>query len=213
MGSQARRQRQRDEIRGRILEAARELFVAEGYDAVTMRRIAEKIEYTPPAIYFHFVDKAALIRELCTQDFLALAGQLERLAAVADPIARLAAIARAYVGFAEAHPNHYRLMFMTPRPPLPLGEEDRARQGNPDEDAYGFLKLTVEEAIARKKLRPELTDADLVAQALWGAVHGQVALQIAKCDDEWVSWRPLAARVDALVECLLRGMKRRAKAR
>ena len=48
-----------------ILDAARELFATEGYEAVTMRRIADRIEYSPTAIYFHFKDKESLVRELC----------------------------------------------------------------------------------------------------------------------------------------------------
>ena len=56
MGSNERRERERLELRQLILDAARELFVEEGYDAVTMRRIAEKIEYTPTTIYLHFKD-------------------------------------------------------------------------------------------------------------------------------------------------------------
>ncbi|HTD61922.1 MAG TPA: helix-turn-helix domain-containing protein, partial [Gemmatimonadaceae bacterium] len=64
-----RREREKIAIRTKILDAARELFAEHGYDAVTMRTIAEKIEYTPTAIYYHFKDKDALIRELCDMDW------------------------------------------------------------------------------------------------------------------------------------------------
>ncbi len=73
MGTKERREREREELRTRILDAARELFAEEGYEAVTMRRIADRIEYSPTAIYFHFRDKEALMRELCDHDFRALA--------------------------------------------------------------------------------------------------------------------------------------------
>ena len=65
MGVRERRDREREEIRTRILDAARELFATEGYEAVTMRRIADRIEYSATAIYFHFRDKEALLQELC----------------------------------------------------------------------------------------------------------------------------------------------------
>ena len=65
MGISERRERDRQAVRSKILDAARDLFAAEGYDAVTMRRIAEAIEYSPTTIYLHFKDKDALIRELC----------------------------------------------------------------------------------------------------------------------------------------------------
>ena len=64
MGPKERREREREEIRTSILEAARDLFANEGVEAVTMRRIAEKIEYSPTAIYFHFKDKESLLAEL-----------------------------------------------------------------------------------------------------------------------------------------------------
>src|SRR3954469_23021435 len=118
MGSNERREREREEVRTKILNAARELFVSEGYDAVTMRKIAQRIEYTPTAIYFHFKDKAALVRELCGVDFLPLAkshGGLEKFEA---PLEKLTCIGYANVEFAPEHPNRYRLMFMTPLPPV-----------------------------------------------------------------------------------------------
>ena len=73
MGPRERREREREETRTRILDAARELFAAEGYEAVTMRRIAERIEYSATAIYFHFKDKEALVKELCDVDFTSFA--------------------------------------------------------------------------------------------------------------------------------------------
>src|SRR5262249_6593733 len=125
MGSLERRERVKQELRTRILDAARELFVEHGYEAVTMRKIADKIEYSPTAIYFHFRDKQSLIRELCDEDFATLAQKFQKIARVADPIERLRRIGRAYVAFAIAYPNHYQLMFMTPHPELMRPEESR----------------------------------------------------------------------------------------
>ena len=73
MGIKERREREKAEIREKILDAARDLFVSEGYEAVSMRKIADRIEYSPTAIYLHFKDKEAVMRELCDLDFLALA--------------------------------------------------------------------------------------------------------------------------------------------
>jgi len=69
MGIADRREREKEELRKKILEAARELFVTEGYDKVTMRRIAESIEYSPTIIYHYFQDKEALVESLCREDF------------------------------------------------------------------------------------------------------------------------------------------------
>ncbi|HJX26545.1 MAG TPA: TetR/AcrR family transcriptional regulator, partial [Thermoanaerobaculia bacterium] len=111
-----------------------------------MRKIADRIEYSPTAIYLHFKDKEAVMRELCDLDFLALAQEFAEIARIADPLERLHATGMAYARFALDHPNHYRLMFMTPHPPL--GEEERRiRKGNPEEDAYAFLKGIIAEGV------------------------------------------------------------------
>src|SRR5256885_11296861 len=100
MGTQERRERERHELRAKILDAARSLFASEGYDAVTMRKIADKIEYSATAIYQYFEDKDALVAELCRHDFRSFAAHFGRAAAVEDPVERLCAAGRAYFQFA-----------------------------------------------------------------------------------------------------------------
>src|SRR5258706_2571047 len=116
MGTQERRERERQELRSQILDAARELFATEGYDAVTMRKIADKIEYSPTAIYQHFADKDALVAELCRHDFRSFAAHFAQAAATEDPVLRLRETGRAYFAFAVEFPQHYRVMFMAARP-------------------------------------------------------------------------------------------------
>ena len=205
MGTKERREREREEIRGKILDAARDLFVAEGYEAVTMRRIAEKIEYSPTAIYFHFRDKEALLTELCEADFHSLSQQFTTVQAMADPIARLKATGMAYLQFGLDYPNHYRLMFMTPHPPIDPNRDDR---GNPEQDAYAFLKVIISEALAKKRFKPEYKDVELIAQTLWAGVHGVVSLQIAKCNDDWVDWRSTEQRAKTMLDVLVDGLVR-----
>jgi AcrR family transcriptional regulator len=207
LGTKERRERYKEEIRQKILDAARELFVQEGYDAVTMRRIADKIEYSATAIYLHFKDKRAVLIALCDEDFLRLARELQKIGRIEDPVERMRLSGRAYVRFALEHPNHYRWMFMTPHPDHGP-EESGIRVGNPEEDAWAFLRGTVAEAIEAGRLRPELTDPDLVAQAVWGAVHGVVSLHIAKCEDHWVDWRPPQEVAELLMDAAIRGLLR-----
>jgi AcrR family transcriptional regulator len=203
LGPKERREREREEIRGRILDAARELFVAEGVESVTMRRIAEKIEYSATAIYFHFRDKEALLAELCDCDFRAFASGFQTIAKIADPVERLRAAGRGYIAFGMENPSHYRLMFMTPKD---HSKTSSLTKGNPEEDAYAFLKGIVAELVAKRQLRPELSDVDLASQVIWSGVHGVVALEIAKCNDDWVAWQPFQARANAMVEMILRGV-------
>ena len=187
MGVRERRERERLETRERILDAARELFIAEGYDGVSMRDIADKVEYSATAIYGHFADKDELFREICHEDFRRLAHSLIGLAQVADPVERIRKIGLAYIDFGQQHPNHYRTMFMTPHPPILAGEEALEGKGNPEEDAYEFLRATVKEAMATGAFREELSDSDLVAQTLWAGAHGVISLHIAKCNDDWMT--------------------------
>jgi len=200
-----RRERERAETRGKILEAARRMFVQKGYDGTTMRAIAAKIGYTPTAIYHHFKDKDALVAELSAVDFRAFAQALRDIGAVADPVERLRRTGRAYVAFGVTNPMHYQFLFMTRRP---AAGPKRTGPRDPGEDAYGFLRQTCADAIAAGRLRPEFTDADEVAQIAWGAMHGLVALHIAKIDDHWIHWRDVSETAARACDALLRGLAR-----
>src|SRR6516165_2630672 len=113
MGVKERREREKSETRDKILDAARELFINEGYEAVSMRKLAEKIEYSPTDIYLHFADKEELFHELCHEDFPPLAEVFPSSAMPLDPVERLRFIGQTYVDFGTRYPNHYKLMFMT----------------------------------------------------------------------------------------------------
>ena len=219
MGTKERRTRERQETRELILDAAREMFADEGYESVTMRAIAEKIEYTPTAIYHHFENKQALVTELCACDFQELAHHFRGQAVSVDPVLRIRAVGEAYLEFAEKHPSQYRFMFMTVLPELQMPEEYmKEAHGNPERDAYAYLRQACQEAIDSGRLRPEMRDADQMAQILWGCVHGQIALRIVKRAENgqgkaeqhgaWVGWRDLRESTGLMMDMLLRGMLR-----
>jgi AcrR family transcriptional regulator len=208
MGVKERREREKSETRDKILDAARELFVTEGFEGVSMRKVAEKIEYSPTAIYVHFADKQELFRELCHQDYARLAEVFQSSVMSTDPIERLKQIGAIYIEFGTRYPNHYRFMFMTPHPPHEPDEEDREMMGNPEMDAYAFLKWAVQQAIDTGCFREELTDAELISQTLWASVHGVISLHIAKGCDPWVEWRPLQDRAEMMPDVTLRGLIR-----
>ncbi len=209
MGVKERREREKSETRDKILDAARELFVTEGYEGVSMRRVAEKIEYSPTAIYVYFADKNELFHELCREDFARLQEVMKSPAMPRDPIERLRQIGRNYVEFGVRYPNQYVFMFMTPRPQHEPDEEDREIMGNPEVDAYAFLEWAVQEAIDDGCFREELQDAELISQTLWAGVHGVISLHIAKCTDSWVDWRPLQQRAHSMLDVTLRGLARK----
>ena len=206
MPSTAHPPRDPAETRQRIVDAAREMFVRVGYEATTMRAIANRIGYTPTAIYHHFPGKEALLTELCAQDFKALAAAFQRVGRIDDPLERLRRTGAAYVEFALTHPMQYQLMFMTRRPPL---EGLRMGLGDPKEDAYAFLRETCQALVASGQLRPELRDADEVAQMCWSSLHGLMSLHIVHHDmDSAVELREPRATAARMSDALVRGMLR-----
>jgi AcrR family transcriptional regulator len=205
MASVDRRERERLEVRAKIMDAARDLFARDGYDAVSMRRIAEAIEYSPTAIYVHFRDKLDLLHQIAQRDFGALGAALSDLLAVKDPIERIRRMGHGYIRFGVEHPNQYRLMFMTPvHFPAELAEQDPDR-GRVDRDSYALLRKSCQEAIDLGRVRPEYNDPDVLAQTFWSAVHGVTALHIVKADTPWVEWKGIERMADAVVDGILRG--------
>jgi len=99
MGVKERREREKTQVRERILDAALEVFATEGVEGVTMRALADAIEYTPPVIYAHFRDKDAIIEELCYRQLRTLAKAFANFQAL-DPVERLRQIGYVYVDFA-----------------------------------------------------------------------------------------------------------------
>lgn len=208
MSVKERREREKNETRDKILDAARDLFVTNGYEGVSMRKVAEKIEYSPAAIYVHFADKEELFREVCLRDFRAMADYFREAAAEPDPMERLRRSGQMYIEFALSHPNHYRVMFMTPHPEGLEPCDDDETKGNPDMDSYAFLKSCVQDALKQGVFREDLTDPELISQTLWAAVHGLVSLEITKGADKWVDWRPFQQRVQTLMDSLMKGLTR-----
>ena len=171
MGIVERREREREEVRRKILDAARELFMAEGYERVTMRRIAEAIEYSPTTIYHHFEDKDDLVNALCHEEFAQLLSVLDPRAESADPVEQIRRIGKAYAAFGLANPNHYRFMFMTP---VRFGEGHQVSE--PGQQSFALLRTAVARAIETGAFVKG--DVDTMAQVLWASIHGAVALLI-----------------------------------
>ncbi len=207
MSSQERRAREKSLVRNQVLDAARDLFIQHGYEAVTMRRIAEKVDYTPTALYFHFKNKTALLQELSDREALALGVEFVKLRSVKNPIERVCRMGETYFHFALTQPNRYRLLFMTQQPALPP-EHSAIPKGDPEQDAYALLVQTVAEAIAANLLRPQYDDAEQVAQLLWSAMHGFVSLVLVRHNDPWIDWRPVAPTGRLMVNTLVAGLTR-----
>ena len=207
MGSNERRAREREEMRKRILDAARNLFASEGYDAVTLRKVADCIEYCPATIYKYFQDKDEMVRALVEDDIGQVMASIRPSMEKQTPLERLRSIGRAYIEMGLGQPNHYRLMFMTPLLPDndPIFQKKRS---DPQTDSYGLFLSVVQQCIDEGLFRPEITDACFIAQTLWAGLHGVISLHIACGGTETYEWRPVLDRAIYLHELMIGGMLR-----
>ena len=207
MGSKERRDREKHDTRERILDAARELFVELGIEATTMRAIADRLEYTAPAIYHHFADKDALIRELMAGDLRRLGSAFAKLDQITDPVERTRRLGLTYVRFGLEHPQHYRLLFMTPGAKAGLEHEIHCElEQTPEQDAYLILHATVSAAIAAGRFGPHYRDADRVAQLCWAAVHGLVSLHVVFAGQSWIEWKDVETSAERMLDAMIVGM-------
>lgn len=201
MGLKQRRERQKEMLRQDILDAARELFVKEGYENVSMRRIAEKIEYSPTTIYLYFDDKASLLLAICEETFAKLAKKLEVISrAHDDPVEALKEGCRAYIQFGLKYPNHYRVTFINP-PDLGLGPEHFLAEGSMGMRAYSRLREVVEQCVSRGRLRE--SDVDALSQTIWASNHGITSLLITKPHFPWANRNKL---IDLTINSFVGGL-------
>jgi AcrR family transcriptional regulator len=201
MGIKERRERQKEHLREEILEAARELFLKEGVENVSMRAIAKKIEYSPTTIYLYFKDKWDLFQSICEEAFAKLEQELEAIKTTEDnPVecVRLGAIA--YANFGLGHPNHYRVVFMTPHA-HDCGNAFHF-SGSAGEKSFMYLVNQIQRGMEQGKFRRG--DPMLAAQTAWSTMHGLTSLLITMPEFPWVGRNSL---IEHLADTLVRGLK------
>lgn len=202
MGINERKEREREALRERILDATLELVTTEGAESLTMRRLADRIEYSATAIYAHFADKDALLQALCRREFCDLAGMMVHMTSPTEhPLDDLRLLGKAYCQFALEHPQAYRLMFLLP------GMPSRAEKKADEVDAYDLCVTFVGHARRAGELRDDLGDDQLIAQTLWAALHGVLALELIK-HDKGINWHGIDQRIDAALTMMVEGIKR-----
>jgi AcrR family transcriptional regulator len=207
MGAHERRARQKQLLRQEILDAARELLVRDGYDALSMRKVAERIDYSPTAIYLHFKDKQELVSSLCDETFARLVRELETLKRdYPDPLVRLRKGLERYIAFGLTNPNHYIPTFVLP-PPLEMNGKRTPDIHNPEANgmrALATLRETIADGVKAKKLRK--VDPDIAARAAWAAVHGITSLMIAFTVFPWGDRDEVIKNV---IDMIVDGLRRR----
>src|SRR5438874_10487609 len=113
MGTAERKARQKENLRQEILDAARDLFVRDGYESVSMRKIAEKVEYAPGTLYLYFRDKSEILQSLCEETFAKLRKRMEAIHNdEGDPLDGLRRGLLTYIQFGLDNPSHYTITFI-----------------------------------------------------------------------------------------------------
>jgi len=205
MGVRDRRARQKQLLRQQILDAARELLVREGYDQLSMRRVADRIDYSPTAIYLHFKDKQELVFSLCEESFAKLVRELETLATdYPDPLVRLRKGMERYIAFGLKNPNHYLPAFVLP-PPADLDAKRQQAMLSPESSgmrALATLRDTIADGVKAKKLRK--VDPDVAARSTWAALHGITSLLIVH---DHFPWGDRDRVIQNLIESVVDGLR------
>jgi AcrR family transcriptional regulator len=165
-----------------------------------MRKVANRIDHSPTAIYLHFKDKSDLLRSICDETFLKLSKALETItermeSGKCDVIEGLKRGLHVYVEFGLSHPRHYELTFLTRR------EIAGAEEMSTGLHAFSYLTRGVQACVNAGRLRDKRVDE--MSQALWAGIHGVTALLIQQPDFPFVARKKLIKRViDSMVDGL-----------
>ena len=184
----AQRERHKQELRRIILDAARRIFVEEGYESFSMRKLAQRIHYSPGSIYLHFKNKRELFHSLVEESFSKLHEGMVRLKAIeknSDPVALLRKGLRGYVRFGLSYPNDYRFAFLI----SPPGEKRPQKVHAPFEALRQLIRVCVKEGYFHP------IDVETASQDLWAIAHGVTSLLIQRSSFPWVPKERLIATV------------------
>jgi AcrR family transcriptional regulator len=183
MGIQERKEKQKLEIRKLILDASMKLFVEEGFENVTIRRIADLIEYSPTTVYLYFKDKDEIFASLHDIGFQMMQEFNADLASIQNPLLRLHKMGENYLQFGMTNPEYYSLMFIDSEPMKNLAK-DGCDEWRPGDGAIMRLKETVIECMEKGYL--EKAEPLLVSLSIWSFVHGLMSLAIRERMEKFV---------------------------
>jgi AcrR family transcriptional regulator len=203
MGVIERKAREKQELKRQILDAARELFVKHGYESVSMRKIADKIEYSPATIYTYFKDKDEILDCLCEETFLHL--HQHKLAAVhemkGDALEALKKGMETYIRFGLDHPDHYIVTFMLKAAPFEKSGSHETRKAKTGQQCFNDMRNIVRRCMEVGRIQN--ADPEETSQALWAGIHGLTALLITHPGFPFVERERLIRRT---IEILARGV-------
>ncbi|MBD2756196.1 TetR/AcrR family transcriptional regulator [Spirosoma validum] len=174
MGIVERKEREREEMRKLILDAARKLFLENGFDKVSIRNIADEIEYSPATIYLYYKDKNELFFALHQTAFTKMIEEFAPIEQIEQPMDKLIEMGRLYLRFAFENPELYDLMFIMTAPIDAL--ECREDIWDDGDRAFSILQQIVQACIDTGTIKHP--DAEQAALMIWSSVHGLAALHL-----------------------------------
>ena len=204
MGIVTRKEKQKQEIRSLILEESMKLFVEEGFSKVSVRKIAERIQYSPTTLYLYFKDKNEILFYCCESGFKKMLEQNITLGLISDPIERLLQMGVNYLNFGLENPEFYDLMFIQEAPMSAL--IDMGAGWSSGDQALEALKMIVQDAMDKGLLVP--AKVETVAMAVWSMVHGLVSLAIRQRLDKLVAAEEVENTMHESLDWLLKTMKK-----
>ena len=204
MGIVARKEKQKQEIRSLILEESMKLFVEEGFSKVSVRKIAERIQYSPTTLYLYFKDKNEILFYCCESGFKKMLEQNIALGLISDPIERLHQMGVNYLNFGLENPEYYDLMFIQEAPMSAL--IDMGAGWSSGDQALEVLKMIVQDGMDKGLLIP--SKVETVAMAVWSMVHGLVSLAIRQRLDKLVPAEDVEKTMHESLDWLLKTMKK-----
>ena len=172
MGIAERKEKQKTEIRKRILDASMQLFVQEGFENVSIRRIADIIEYSPTTIYLYFKDKDEIFFNQHEIGFLMMQEMNKELPGIQNPLIRLHKMGENYIRFGLENPEYYDLMFIQKEPMDKLTEMGCEWENG--DAALTLLRNTITECMEKGYIAK--MDPVLLSLSVWSTVHGLVSL-------------------------------------
>ncbi len=175
MGISDRKEREKIELKELILKEARAIFLEEGFEKTSIRKIADRIEYSPTTIYLYFQDKNELLLALHQESFNHLFQSLSSVGSIPDAFGRLVALGHAYIEYGLKNPEEYELMFALKAPLEALECKDEIWCDGLK--AIDLVKSMVQDCQAHGYL-PIHLNAETTAIMLWGQVHGLVSLHL-----------------------------------
>jgi AcrR family transcriptional regulator len=204
MGIVARKEQQKKQIRQLILDNSMQLFVEEGFSHVSMRKIAERIQYSPTTLYLYFKDKNEILFNCCESGCEKMLDANISLSLINHPIDRLHQMGKNYLQFGLENPEFYDLMFIQDAPMNRLNEMGEGWSSG--DQALEALKMIIQDGMDQGFIMP--AKVETVAMAVWSMVHGLVSLAIRKRLDKLVSPEDMEQTMHDSLDWLLQTLKK-----